>query len=94
MANMDDFFNKLKRKHPTLLDDIRAIFKINQNDSPQRSITLSQLRAAYHQRTGWDFPVKGGTRTQLCFLLTIPYISCFSSQIGTLRFFLIEAKSE
>ncbi|KAH8249762.1 hypothetical protein KR032_012159 [Drosophila birchii] len=115
MATMDDFFNKIKRKYPSIYDDLRAIFKNGQNDSPQRSMTLSQIRgkysfgllhsenvsliicnylffaAAYSQRTGEDFPVKGGTRTQMCFILTIPYVACFTSQIGTLRFFTIEA---
>nr|ACK77631.1 IP20666p [Drosophila melanogaster] len=66
----------------------------SQSDSPQRSITLSQIRAAYSQRTGQDFPVKGGTRTQMCFVLTIPYVACFTSQIGTLRFFTIELNQE
>ncbi|KAH8413519.1 hypothetical protein KR009_011915 [Drosophila setifemur] len=93
MASMDDFFNKLMRKHPTIKDDLKAILKNAQSDSPQRSLTLSQI-PAYNRRTGEDFPVKGGTRTQMCFLLTIPYVSCFSSQIGTLRFFTIEANQE
>ncbi|KAH8282244.1 hypothetical protein KR054_006369 [Drosophila jambulina] len=92
MAAMDDFFNKVKRKYPNIYDDLRAIFKNAQNDSPQRSMTLSQIRGKYFfQRTGEDFPVKGGTRTQMCFILTIPYVACFTSQIGTLRFFTIEA---
>ncbi|XP_016933236.1 uncharacterized protein [Drosophila suzukii] len=94
MATMDDFFNKVQRKHPTILDDLREIFKNSQSDSPQRSITLSQIRAAYSQRTGEDFPVKGSTRTQMCFVLTIPYIACFTSRIGTLRFFTFEANQE
>ncbi|XP_052851717.1 uncharacterized protein LOC128261851 [Drosophila gunungcola] len=94
MATMDDFFNKVQRKHPTILDDLRAIFKTSQSDSPQRSITLSQIRAAYSQRTGEDFPVKGSTRTQMCFVLTIPYVACFTSRIGTLRFFTFDANQE
>ncbi|KAH8367025.1 hypothetical protein KR200_005597 [Drosophila serrata] len=89
MADMDDFFNKVKRKYPTIYDDLKAIFKNAQNDSPHRSMTLSQI-PAYSQRTGEDFPVKGGTRTQMCFILTIPYVACFTSKIGTLRFFTIE----
>ncbi|KAH8317819.1 hypothetical protein KR074_011166 [Drosophila pseudoananassae] len=115
MATIDDFFNKLKRKHPTLQDDLRGILKSTQSDSPQRSITLSQIRgkyfleklfgkncttlknflaAAYSQRLGQEFPVKGGTRTQMTFMLTIPYVCCFSTQIGTLRFFSIETNQE
>ncbi|XP_017043680.1 uncharacterized protein LOC108089795 [Drosophila ficusphila] len=94
MATMDDFFHKVQRKHPNILDDLREIFKTTQSDSPQRSITLSQIRAAYNRRTGEDFPVKGGTRTQMCFVLTIPYVACFTSQIGTLRFFTIDANQE
>ncbi|XP_017097286.1 uncharacterized protein [Drosophila bipectinata] len=94
MATIDDFFNKLKRKHPTLKDDLRGILKSTQSDSPQRSITLSQIRAAYSQRLGQEFPVKGGTRTQMTFMLTIPYVCCFSTQIGTLRFFSIETNQE
>ncbi|KAH8351989.1 hypothetical protein KR084_001005 [Drosophila pseudotakahashii] len=93
MATMDDFFNKVQRKHPTILDDLREIFKNSQSDSPQRSITLSQI-PAYSQRTGEDFPVKGSTRTQMCFVLTIPYIACFTSRIGTLRFFTFDANQE
>jgi len=46
---MDDFFNKVQRKHPTILDDLREIFKNSQSDSPQRSITLSQIRGKYSQ---------------------------------------------
>jgi len=49
MATMDDFFNKVQRKHPTILDDLREIFKNSQSDSPQRSITLSQIRGKYSQ---------------------------------------------
>ncbi|KAH8325628.1 hypothetical protein KR067_002787 [Drosophila pandora] len=94
MASLDDFFNKLNRKHPTLQDDLRGILKSAQSDSPQRSITLSQIRAAYSQRLGQDFPVKGGTRSQMAYMLTIPYICCFSTQIGTMRFFSIEANQE
>ncbi|XP_033168670.1 uncharacterized protein LOC117146512 [Drosophila mauritiana] len=94
MATMDDFFYKVQRKHPTILDDLRAVFKNSQSDSPHRSITLSQIRAAYSQRTGQDFPVKGGTRTQMCFVLTIPYVACFTSQIGTLRFYTIEVNQQ
>ncbi|XP_044316105.1 uncharacterized protein LOC108037357 [Drosophila rhopaloa] len=94
MATMDDFFNKVKRKHPKILDDLQEIFKTSQSDSPQRSITMSQIRAAYSQRTGEDFPVKGSTRTQMCFVLTIPYVACFTSRIGTLRFFAFEANQE
>lgn len=41
---MDNFFYKVQRKHPTILDDLRAVFKNSQSDSPQRSITLSQIR--------------------------------------------------
>lgn len=47
MASLDDFFNKLNRKHPTLQDDLRGILKSAQSDSPQRSITLSQIRGRY-----------------------------------------------
>ncbi|XP_026844563.1 uncharacterized protein LOC6589556 [Drosophila persimilis] len=94
MATMDDHFNRVMRKNPTIQDDLRGIFKSSSCDSPQRSITLSQIRAAYSERTGKEFPIKGGTRTQMCFILTVPYVCCFTSRIGTLRFYTIDINQE
>jgi len=75
--------------YPKYVASILRIFPLSKNTS-----FLIAIAAAYSQRTGEDFPVKGSTRTQMCFVLTIPYIACFTSRIGTLRFFTFEANQE
>ncbi|XP_030383312.1 uncharacterized protein LOC115630794 [Scaptodrosophila lebanonensis] len=90
MATLDDYYYKVRQRHPNIQSDVLQIFMNAQCTSPERALTLSQIRASYKELTEEEFPIKGQTRVQLNFLLTIPFICCFSTPIGTLRLFKLE----
>ncbi|XP_046869092.1 uncharacterized protein LOC124461629 [Drosophila willistoni] len=89
MTHCDRYFEKINNRHPSIVQDLIEVFRSEGSTSPQRSINLLQIRLAYLDITGEDFPVKGGTRVQMSFILTVPYVCCFSNAAGTLRFYLM-----
>ncbi|KAH8392815.1 hypothetical protein KR215_001858, partial [Drosophila sulfurigaster] len=52
--------------------------------------SLSLVAAGYYDITEERFPRMGDPRTEMLFLLSIPFIASFSNRVGTIRFYIIE----
>lgn len=53
------------------------------------SLSLLFLAAAYRELTDDKFPSMGDPRVEMCFLLSMPHIACFSNKHGTFHFYII-----
>ncbi|XP_068158255.1 uncharacterized protein [Drosophila tropicalis] len=90
MSKIDDYFRKIVDRHPRIVSHLIEVFRSEQSNSPQRSICLIQIRLAYLDITGEEFPVKGCTWVQMSFILTVPYVCCYTNATGTFCFYLME----
>ncbi|XP_034099996.2 uncharacterized protein LOC117565135 [Drosophila albomicans] len=88
--SLDDLFYKMKQRHPGITEHIWQTLVNAKCTSPATSITLSQIRAGYYDITEERFPRMGDPRTEMLFLLSIPFIASFSNRVGTIRFYIIE----
>ncbi|KAH8377293.1 hypothetical protein KR093_004726, partial [Drosophila rubida] len=88
--SLDDLFYKLKQRHPRIIEHIWQTLVNAKCISPATSITLCQLRAGYYDITEEHFPRMGDPRTEMLFLLSIPFIASYSNRVGTFRFYIID----
>ncbi|EDW06036.1 uncharacterized protein LOC6585566 [Drosophila mojavensis] len=87
--SFDNFVYNIKRENPEILTDVRRVLSSGECFSPERTMSLSQIRAGYKKLTDWEFPNMVDPRTELCFLLSEPYIAGFANKQGTFRFYIV-----
>lgn len=116
---LDDYFYKVKRRHPKLALHCWQILWDAECFSPTSAITLSKIRGesfrqqslscwrgrvrerdvskgcfffadAYKKVTEAKFPCMGDPRVEMMFLLSIPLVACYTNEMGTFRFYIVE----
>ncbi|XP_030556872.1 uncharacterized protein LOC115759895 [Drosophila novamexicana] len=86
---LDNYFYKVRRYHPNILTNVGRVLLNAKCTTPDHTMTLAQIRAAYRELTDDKFPSMGDPRVEMCFLLSMPHIACFSNKHGTFHFYII-----
>ncbi|KAH8403295.1 hypothetical protein KR222_009977, partial [Zaprionus bogoriensis] len=89
---LDTYFYKVRRRYPRLARNLWQILSEAECFSPTSAITLVKIRDAYWKLTEEKFPCMGDPRVEMLFLLSIPFVACFSNEMGTLRFYIVQQK--
>ncbi|EDV99342.1 uncharacterized protein LOC6566481 [Drosophila grimshawi] len=89
---LDNYFDKVRGYHPGILTNVARVLLNAKCTSPERTMTLSQIRVGYRLLTEDKFPSMADPRVEMLFLLLIPFVACFTNKHGTYHFYITRLK--